>query len=107
MPLWAMFVIAVCAEVLATSALRESDGFTRLVPVAIMLAGYAVAFYLLSLIVREMSLGLAYAIWAGAGTALVALVGWFAFSEKLELGALAGIALVVTGIVVINLSGST
>lgn len=107
MPLWAMLVIAVCSEVLATSALRESDGFTRPVPVAIMLAGYAVAFYLLSLIVREVSLGLAYAIWAGAGTALVALVGWFAFSEELRPGALVGIALVVTGIVVINLSGST
>lgn len=106
MPLWALFVIAVSSEVLATSALRESNGFTRPIPVAVMVAGYVLAFYLLSLIVREVPLGLAYAVWAGAGTALVALVGWLVFSERLEPGGLAGIALVIAGIVVINLSGS-
>jgi small multidrug resistance pump len=101
---WALLAVAIVSEVIGTAALRESDGFTRPVPVAIMLVGYVIAFYLLSIIVRDVPVGIAYAIWAGAGTALIAVVGYFAFDEKLGAVTVAGIAMVIAGIAVIQLS---
>ena len=95
--------IAIVAEVIATSALKASDGFTRLGPSLFVVVGYAVAFYFLSLTLRTMSVGVAYAIWCGAGIVLIALIGWFVLGEKLDVPALVGMALIVAGVVVINL----
>ncbi len=99
-----MLAIAVVSEVIGTSALRESDGFTRPLPVAVMLVTYGIAFYLLSLIVRDLPVGLTYAVWAGAGTALIALVGAIVFDERLGAATVGGIALVIAGIVLIQAS---
>jgi len=97
-----LIAIAIVSEVIATSALRLSDGFRRPVAVAVVLAGYILAFYLLSLVVRDIPIGVVYAIWAGAGTALIALVGLFAFDERLNLVSIVGIGIVILGIVTIN-----
>ncbi|MEX1110440.1 MAG: SMR family transporter [Chthoniobacterales bacterium] len=95
--------IAIVAEVIATSALKASDGFTRLGPSLFVAVGYAVAFYFLSLTLRTMSVGLAYTIWCGAGVVLVSLIGWLVLGQKLDGAALGGMALIIAGVVVIHL----
>jgi small multidrug resistance pump len=95
--------IAIVAEVIATSALKASDGFTRLGPSLFVVVGYAVAFYFLSLTLRTMSVGVAYAIWCGAGIVLVSLIGWLVLGQKLDAPALGGMALIIAGVAVINL----
>jgi small multidrug resistance pump len=103
MPTWLLLAIAIGSEVIGTSALRESDGFTRPPLVCVTVVTYALAFYLLAVVVRDYPLGLTYAIWAGAGTALIAVVGVVAFDESFGLAAGLGIALIIVGILVINL----
>ncbi len=95
--------IAIVAEVIATSALKASDGFTRLGPSLFVVAGYAVAFYFLPLTLRTMPVGIAYAIWCGGGIVLIALIGWLVLGQKLDAAALAGMGLIMAGVVVINL----
>ncbi|MBU3664727.1 MAG: QacE family quaternary ammonium compound efflux SMR transporter [Chthoniobacterales bacterium] len=95
--------IAVVAEVIATSALKASDGFTRFGPSLFVVAGYAVAFYFLSLTLRTMPVGIAYALWCGAGIVLVALIGWLVLGQKLDAAAIGGMALIIAGVAVINL----
>jgi small multidrug resistance pump len=94
--------IAIVAEVIATTALKSSNGFSRALPVAIVALGYAISFYCLSLTLRTMPTSIAYAIWAGAGIVLITLAAWFVHRQKLDLPALAGIALIVAGVLVIN-----
>lgn len=100
---WTWLGIAIVAEVIATSALNASAGFTRAGPAAIAVAGYGVAFYCLSLALRTMPLGLAYAVWSGAGIVLLALIGWFAFRQALTLPQLAGLVLILAGIALMRL----
>lgn len=95
--------IAICAEVVATSALKATDGLTKLWPTVIMIAGYAVAFIGLSLTVKTMNLGIAYAIWAGVGIVLISIVGWVLYKQALDAPALVGMGLIISGVVVINL----
>jgi small multidrug resistance pump len=95
--------LAIVAEVVATSALKATDGFTRPGPSLIVVAGYVVAFYMLSLVLRTIPVGIAYAIWAGLGIVLVALVGVLVYGQRPDLPAVLGIALIVTGVVVIQL----
>lgn len=80
---WVLLGVAIVAEVVATSALKASEGFTRLVPSVVVILGYGAAFYLLSLALRTIPVGIAYAIWAGLGIVLMAAVGWLAFGQKL------------------------
>jgi small multidrug resistance pump len=94
--------IAIVGEVIATSALKTSEHFTRPSPSAIVLAGYGVAFYFLSLTLRTLPLGIAYAIWAGAGTMLIALVGCVVFQQALDAAAIVGIGLMLAGAVIVN-----
>lgn len=98
---------AVVAEVVATSALAASDGFTRLAPSVITVIGYAVAFYLLSLPLRTMPVGIVYALWSGAGIVLITAVGWVYFRQTLDAAALIGIALILAGVLVVNLFSNT
>jgi len=93
---------AIVAEVVATSALKSSEGFTRLGPSAAVVIGYGIAFWCLSMVLRTVPIGVAYAIWSGAGIALIALIGWIVFKQSLDLGALVGIGLIVTGVVVLQ-----
>lgn len=95
--------VAVVAEVIATSALKASDGFTKAGPSLLVAAGYGVAFYFLSLVLRSVPIGVAYAIWSGAGIVLIATFGWLFMKQSLDAGAIAGIALIVAGVLVIQL----
>lgn len=93
---------AIVAEVVATSALKSSEGFTRLGPSTVVVIGYGIAFWCLSMVLRTVPIGVAYAIWSGVGIALIALIGWIVFKQSLDLAALAGISLIVTGVVVLQ-----
>lgn len=95
--------VAIIAEVIATSFLKTAEGFTRLVPSVLTVAGYAIAFYCLSVTLRDMSVGVAYAIWSGVGIVLIAIVGLVAFQQKLDLPAIIGLGLIISGVLVINL----
>ena len=95
--------IAIVAEVIATSALKASEGFTRLWPSLIVGIGYLVAFYFLSLTLRTMTVGVSYAIWSGVGIVLVAIIGWLVLGQKLDAPAIGGMGLIIAGVVVINM----
>lgn len=95
-------VLAIVAEVIATSALKASLGFTRPLPSVVVVVGYGLAFYLLSLVLRTLPVGVAYAIWAGLGIVLVTLVGIFVFGEKPDVPAVIGISLIVAGVVMLQ-----
>jgi small multidrug resistance pump len=95
--------IAIVAEVVATSSLKWSEGFTRLGPSLITVVGYAIAFYFLSLTLRTVPTGIAYAIWSGVGVVLIVAVAWIFQGQRLDAPALAGIALIVAGVMVMNL----
>ena len=97
---WIYLFIAIISEVIATSALKPSEGFTVLAPSMIVVVGYVAAFYFLSLTLRTIPIGMAYAIWSGAGIAAITLIGWGLFSQKLDMPAIAGILLIVSGVVV-------
>jgi len=99
--------IAIVAEVIATGALRASQGFTVLVPSAISILGYVVAFYFLSLTLKTMPVGIAYAIWSGVGIVLISLVGWLLYRQSLDLPAILGMGLIMAGVVVINVWSRT
>ena len=94
--------IAIVSETIATSALKSSDGFSRLWPSLLVVAGYCAAFYFLSLTLRTIPVGVAYAIWSGVGVVLIALAGWLIHGQRLDAPALIGIALIVAGVVVMN-----
>ena len=104
---WLFLSVAIVSEVIATSALRQSEGFTKLAPSILVLAGYGLAFYFLSLTLRTIPVGVAYAVWAGAGIALISLIGWVLFDQKLDLPAFIGIGLIVSGVVVLNVFSKT
>ncbi len=95
-------MIAIVGEVIGTSFMKQSDGFTRLVPSLITAAGYAVAFYFLSLTLRVIPTGIAYAIWSAVGVVLIAAIAWIFQGQKLDAAALIGIAFIVTGVVIMN-----
>jgi small multidrug resistance pump len=94
--------IAILAEVVATSALQASDGFSKPVPSLIVVLGFGVAFYCLALVLRTIPMGVAYAIWSGLGIVLISLSGLLLFGQKLDAPALIGMALIVAGVVVMN-----
>lgn len=98
---------AILCEVIATSALKASEGFSRLWPSVIVVVGYGLAFYFLSLTMRTIPIGIAYAIWSGIGIVLIAVVGWFLYRQALDLPALMGIGLILAGVLIINLFSKT
>jgi small multidrug resistance pump len=95
--------IAIVSEVVATSALKACDGFTRPAASAFVIIGYVIAFYFLALTLRTIPIGIAYAIWSGAGMILVTAIAWFYYQQRLDLAALIGIGLIVTGVLVLHL----
>ena len=103
---WLLLSLAIVAETLATTALKASDGFTRLAASLGCIAGYGVSFYLLSLALRVIPVGVAYAIWSGAGVVLISVLAAVVFGQALDGAALAGIALIVAGVMVLNLFSS-
>ncbi|MFE9340330.1 DMT family transporter [Streptomyces sp. NPDC007063] len=97
---------AILAEVLGTTAMKYSEGFSRLVPSLLTAAGYLVAFVLLAQTLKSMSVGTAYAIWSGAGTAAIALIGMVFIGESVTAAKILGLLLVICGVVVLNVGGA-
>jgi multidrug transporter EmrE-like cation transporter len=95
--------MAIIGEVLATSALKAAEGFTKPVPSIIVVVGYSVAFYFLSLTLKTIPVGITYAYWSGIGIVLVSLIGWLWYGQRLDLPALVGMAFILVGVVIMNL----
>jgi small multidrug resistance pump len=104
---WAYLAIAIIAEVIGTSALKASMGFTRPGPTAVVVVGYGVAFYFLSLTLQTLPVGVTYAIWSGVGIVLISLFAWLAYGQTLDLPAVIGLTLIIAGVVVLNLFSRT
>ena len=104
---WFYLAIAIASEVVATSALKAAEGFTRLVPSVLVVVGYSLAFYFLSLVLNTIPLGVTYAIWSGAGIALVTVSGWTVYHQVLDLAGIIGIGLIVAGVVVLSIFSKT
>ena len=100
-------ITAIVFEVIGTAALQASEQFTRPKPLILTAFGYIVAFYFLSLVLRTMPVGIAYAIWSGLGVVLITLVGLVWFGQRLDAPAIAGLALIITGVAIINLFSKT
>lgn len=94
--------LAIVFEIFATSALKAVDGFTRLMPSLLVVVGYGAAFFFLSLALRHLSIGIAYAIWSGAGIVLISVAAYFIYGQKLDAAALIGMGLIVAGVVIIQ-----
>ncbi|MCL4781075.1 MAG: multidrug efflux SMR transporter [Gammaproteobacteria bacterium] len=99
---WIYLAVAIVSEVIGTSFLKNTEGFTRLAPSLVVVVAYVASFYFLSLALRTLPIGIAYAVWAGTGVALITLAGFAFFGEKLDAPAIIGILLIVSGVVVIN-----
>jgi small multidrug resistance pump len=98
---WIYLAIAILFEVAATSALKAADGFTRWLPSVVVVVGYAGAFYFLSLTLRVIPLGIAYAVWSGVGLVLITAAAWLLYRQALDVAGVIGIALILAGIVVL------
>ena len=100
---WLLLIAAVVFETIGTTALKASDGFTRLAPSAVVVVAYGLSFWLLATVLRTMPVGVAYAVWSGLGIVLIALIARILFGQVLDAPALIGIALIAAGIMVISL----
>ncbi|APU28717.1 small multidrug resistance pump [Pseudomonas sp. NFACC19-2] len=103
MPGYLYLAIAIAAEVVATTSMKAIDGFNKPLPLLLVIGGYAIAFWMLILVVRTIPVGIAYAIWAGLGIVLVSIAAMFIYQQKLDLPAVLGMGLIVSGVVVIQL----
>lgn len=99
--------IAIMAELIATSFLKISEGFSKFWPSVVAILGYGIAFYFLSLTLKFLPVGIVYAIWSGVGIVLLALVGWLVFDQKIDWAGIVGIGFIVTGVLVLNLCSKT
>ena len=99
---WIYLIIAIITEVIATSALKESEGFTKAIPSLIVIIGYSMTFYFMSLTLREMSVGITYAIWSGMGILLITLIGYFRYNQMLDAPAVLGMSLIALGIIILR-----
>jgi small multidrug resistance pump len=99
---WMILGLAIVAEVIGTTALKASDNFTRLAPSLIVVVGYGVAFYCLSLVLKSVPVGIAYAVWSGLGIVLITAVAWLLYGQRIDLAGLVGMGLIIAGVVVLN-----
>ncbi len=107
MPAYAILALAIICEVVATSAMKAAEGFTRLGPSVLVILGYGAAFFFLAQVLDRIPLGVAYAIWAGGGIALVGLVAWVIYGQRPDLAGFAGMGLIIAGVLVLNLFSKT
>ena len=96
-------IIAIIGEIIGTSALKASNGFSAAIPSILVVAGYGLAFYFLGLTLKTIPIGIAYAIWSGVGIVAISLIGWFVFKQTLDIAAICGMAMIVAGVLVIHL----
>lgn len=104
---WMMLGLAIVAEVIGTTALKASEGFTRLAPSLIVVVGYGVAFYCLSLVLKSIPVGVTYAIWSGLGIVLITVVAFLVYGQRIDLAGLVGMGLIIAGVVVLNVFSRT
>jgi small multidrug resistance pump len=100
---WLAIALAIIAEVIATSALKASNEFTRLIPSLVVVVGYGIAFYFMTISLRVLPVGIMYAIWSGLGIVLISIIGWVVYKQVLDMPAVIGMGLIISGVVVINL----
>mgnify|MGYP001169408432 FL=1 len=99
---WIYLIIAIIAEVIATSALKESQGFSKLFPSIIVIMGYSFTFYFMSLTLKEISIGITYAIWSGMGILLISLIGYFKYNQTLDTPAILGMTFILFGVIILR-----
>ena len=104
---WIFLCVAIIAEVIATSALKSSEGFSKPIASVIVVLGFIIAFYCLSLTLKTIPVGIAYAIWSGVGILLVTIIAWIVFDQKLDVWGIIGIVLIMSGVLVLNLLSKT
>lgn len=104
---WLLLMLAIVAEVVATTALKASEGFSRLWPSAIVVMGYAVAFYCLSMVLKTIPVGITYAVWSGLGIVLITLVAWWLYGQTIDAAGLLGMGLILAGVLVLNVFSGT
>ncbi len=102
---WMFLLVAILTEVVGTSLMKASQGLTRLIPTVFMFVLYAISFVFMALALKKIEVGIAYAIWSGLGTAMIAMIGIAWFRESVSLPKLAGIILIIAGVVLLNLKG--
>lgn len=100
---WTFLAIAIVAEVVATSALKATEGFTRSGPSSVVVVGYGVAFYCLALALQAIPVGITYAVWSGVGIVLITVIAWLVYGQSLDAPAILGLGLIVAGVLVLNL----
>ena len=103
MPVYLILALAVLAETIGTTALQASQQFSRIGPSIVVVVAYAVSFYLLSMTLRTLPVGVVYALWSGLGIVLIATIGWVVFGQKLDFAAIIGLIMIIGGIAVIHL----
>ena len=99
---WIYLIFAIIAEVVATTALKDSEGFTKILPSLIVVVGYSITFYFMSLVLREMSVGITYAIWSGMGILFLSLIGYLRYNQTLDSPAIIGMSFIVLGIIILR-----
>lgn len=102
MKYWLFLFVAIVCEVVATTALKSSDGFTRLLPSAVVITGYGASFYFLALTLKAIPVGIAYAVWSGLGIVFITILAWFFHGQKLDLWGFVGLGLIAGGVLVLN-----
>jgi small multidrug resistance pump len=107
MKTWIFLAVAICAEVIATTSLKYADGFTKLVPSIVVIVGYGISLFLLSLVLKTIPVAIASAIWSGLGLSLTVIVSWIWLGQKLDWGAILGIGLIISGVIAILLFSKT
>lgn len=107
MSAWLLLGLAIVAEVIGTSALKASEGFTRMGPSVVVVASYAIAFYCLSLVLKTLPVDITYAVWSGLGIVLITLVAFVLYGQKIDLPGLIGMGLIMAGVVVLNVFSKT
>ncbi|MFP8966794.1 DMT family transporter [Pokkaliibacter sp. CJK22405] len=100
---WLLLLIAIAGEVIATSVLKSTQGFTRLLPTCVVFLGYGMSFYFLSLSLNTIAIGIAYSVWAGLGIVLVTLISWLVYGQKIDLWGFVGMACILAGVLILNL----
>ncbi|MDC9720840.1 MAG: SMR family transporter [Gammaproteobacteria bacterium] len=99
---WMLLLCAVVCEVVGTSAIKYSEGFTKIVPTVIVFIGFGVAFYLLSITLKVIPIGMAYAVWSGLGIVLISVIGHFVFQQRLDTPAFIGMSFILAGVIIMQ-----
>jgi|TARA_B110000977_G_C10724070_1_gene356363 small multidrug resistance pump len=99
---WLLLLLAVVCEVVGTSAIKYSDGFTKIVPSIVVFIGFGVAFYILSITLKVIPIGMAYAVWSGLGIVLISIIGHFVFQQRLDAPAFVGVSFILIGVIIMQ-----